>query len=414
MKGRLKIVLAILAATLSISCGKKQETVKQPAPVVGGVRVEAVAASPVEDAYEATGTVRSKTTSVIAAQVMGSVVAIHVHEGDLVRAGQVLVEIDGREARTQVVRAQAGVREAQNALDEVDRNIRAAESGKAAAAANRALAASTLSRYQKLYERGSVSPQEYDEVKTKADVANAEALRAERMVQSLAARRNQVLARIDQARADVSGAQVGVGYSRITSPINGIVVSKQADVGYMAVPGAPLLTIESNSNYRIEASVEESQIGKTQQGAPAKVRIDALGGRELTGVVDEIVPASDPQSRSYTVKITIPSEAAGVVRSGLFGKVRFVTGRAEAVTIPQKSIVERGQLTSVYVVDQAGVARLRLIQTGKSYGDRVEVLSGLSAGEQIVIEGVETVQDGSRVREAAPGQEAAQSTLPGK
>jgi len=417
MRWKLKIILVGLIAALLISCSKKQETAKQTTPVVKGIRVETVQASPVDDSYEATGTVRSRTTSVIAAKVMGSIVAMHVNEGDQVRAGQVLVEIDSRDARTGVVRAQAGVREAQNALDEVDRNTRAAESGKAAADANKSLAASTLSRYQKLFERGSVSPQEFDEVKTSYEVAEAESRRAERMIQSLNARRNQVIARIDQAKADVTGAQVGVGYSRITSPINGVVVLKQADVGYMATPGSPLLTIESSSSYRLEASVEESQIGKIRQGAPARVRIDALGGGEMTGVVDEIVPASDPLSRSYTVKITIPSESAGggtpPVRSGLFGKVRFVTGQAEALTIPLKAILERGQLAGVYVVDAAGIAHLRIVKTGKTYGEHVEVLSGLSAGEQIVTEGVDAVSDGSRVREVTPGQDTARSTQPG-
>ena len=417
MRWKLNIILIGLFAALLISCGKKREIAKQIAPVVQGVRVETVQTSPIEDSYEATGTVRSRTTSVIAAKVMGSITAMHVHEGDRVRAGQVLVEIDSRDARTGVVRAQAGVREAQNGLDEVDRNIRAAESGKAAADANKSLAASTLNRYQKLFERGSVSPQEFDEVKTRYEVAEAESRRAERMIQSITARRNQILARIDQAKADVSGAQVGVGYSRITSPINGIVVLKQADVGYMATPGAPLLTIESSSNYRLEAAVEESQIGKIRQGAAARVQIDTLGGGEMSGVVDQIVPASDPQSRSYTVKITIPSEAVGggtsPVRSGLFGKVRFVTGQAEALIIPLKAILERGQLAGVYVVDAAGVAHLRLVKTGKTYGEQVEVLSGLSAGEQIVTEGVGAVSDGSRVREAAPGQDTARSTQPG-
>lgn len=414
MRDKLKIVLALFILIPAISCGKKQESAKSQSTVVRGVRIETVRASQVEDSYEATGTVRSKTRSVISSKVMGGIVAMRVHEGDPVRAGQVLVEIDSRDAGTEVKRARAGLRESQDALDEVDRSIRAAESKKQAAEANRTLASSTLSRYQKLFERGSVSPQEFDEVRTRYEVAAAEAQTAGRMAESLSARRNQMLARIDQAKADVTGAQINVGYSRITSPISGIVVSKQADVGYMAAPGAPLLTIESNSSYRLETSVEESQIGKIQQGALARVFIDALGEHEMTGVVDEIVPASDPASRSYTVKIRIPTEVSEggspSVRSGLFGKARFVTGQEQALTIPQSSIVERGQLSGVYVVDAAGVARLRLIKTGRIYGDRVAVLSGLTEGEEIVTEGVETVSDGSRVREDKAIQNTAQRT----
>ena len=198
-------------------------------------------------------------------------------------------------------------------------------------------------------------------------------------------------------------------YSRIAAPINGVVVSRQADVGYMAAPGAPLLTIESGSDYRLEAAVQESQINKIHLRDQVRVQIDALGQQELAGIVVEIVPASDPASRTYLVKISIapPGGNQQIIRSGLYGKARFITGQTQAITIPRKAVVERGQLTSVYVVDQSGIARMRLVKTGKTYSDRVEVLSGLKEGEQIVVDGVAAVNDGSRVREAAPGLPAA-------
>jgi RND family efflux transporter MFP subunit len=184
-----------------------------------------------------------------------------------------------------------------------------------------------------------------------------------------------------------------------------VVVSRQADVGYMAAPGAPLLTIESGGDYRLEAAVEESQINKIHQGDQVRVQIDALGQQELAGTVVEIVPASDPGSRTYLVKISIALPGGGqqIIRSGLYGKARFVTGQTQAIIIPRPALVERGQLTSVFVVDQSGTARMRLVKTGKTYSDRVEVLSGLKEGEQIVVDGLAAVNDGSRVRSAAPG-----------
>jgi RND family efflux transporter MFP subunit len=225
------------------------------------------------------------------------------------------------------------------------------------------------------------------------------------MVQSLQAKRRQALARIDQAKADVAGSQVYSSYSRIAAPIDGVVVSRQADVGYMAAPGAPLLTIENVSDYRLEAAVRESQINRIHLRDQVRVQIDALGQQELPGTVVEIVPAADPASRTYLVKISIvlPVGSQQIIRSGLYGKARFITGQMQAMTIPRKAVVERGQLTSVYVVDQSGIARTRLVQTGKIYNDRVEVLSGLREGEQIVTEGVANVNDGNRVREATPG-----------
>ena len=151
------------------------------------------------------------------------------------------------------------------------------------------------------------------------------------------------LARIEQARADVSGSQVYSRFTRIVAPINGVVVSRQADVGYMAAPGTPLLTIESGGDYRLEAAVQESQINKIQLGNPVRVQIDALGQQELAGTVVEIVPASDPASRTYLVKISIavPGGNQQIIRSGLYGKARFVTGQTQAITIPRQAVVER-------------------------------------------------------------------------
>ena len=405
MKYVLTFAVVILALAGASSCARKQERATTAAPIVQGAKIETVSQQPVDETYEAVGTVRAKISSIVSSKVMGSIVAMKVREGDTVRAGQVLVEIDSREARIQTQKSGAGLVEMHGALDEVNRSIKAAESGQTAAEANRRLAASTFRRYQQLLERQSISPQEFDEVRARHEMADAEAETAGRMRQSLEAKRRQVLARIDQAKADVAGSQVYSSFARIAAPITGVVVSRQADVGYMAAPGTPLLTIESGTDYRLEAAVQESQINKIHLRDHVQVRIDALGQQELAGTVVEIVPAADPASRTYLVKISIalPSGNQQIIRSGLYGKARFITGQMQAMTIPRKAVVENGQLTSVFVVDQSGIARLRLVKAGKTYADRIEVLSGLKEGEQIVVDGLAAVNDGSRVREAAPG-----------
>ena len=393
------IIFVVLASLLMISCSRKAEP-GQPAAIVSGLKMETLQASQVDDYYEAVGTVQAKNRSVVAAKVMGNILALHVREGDTVRAGQTLVEIDNRDAGIQLQKTQAGMREIQDSLEEVERNIRAAESGRAAAQANESLAKSTFQRYEKLYERHSVSPQEFDEVRAKYEVAKAESERADRLLQAAAARRNQVNARIDQAKADVANARVSVGYSRIAAPIGGVVVSKQADVGYLATPGMPLLTIENSASYQLHAAVEESKLGTIRLNDQVQVSLEALANTELKGTVEEIVPAADPATRSYIVKIALPSNDDTHLRSGLYGKARFVTGQRKILSIPQTAVTQQGQLTGVFVVDPSGVALLRLIKTGRTVGDRIEVLSGLSEGEQIVSEGVASLRDGVRVREA--------------
>ncbi len=387
---------------LTASCGKKEETVVKKPTVLQGVKIETVKQSSVGEDYEAVGTVRSITTSVLSSKTVGNVVAVQVREGDRVRTGQLLIEIDDRDARAQLQKSQAGLREVQNALEEIEQNIRAADSAREAAEAGRNLAQATFNRYRALLEEKSVSQQEFDEVEAKLRIAGAEVDRAERMLQALMAKKSQILARIDQAKADITSAQIYVGYGRITSPMNGVVTARQAEVGLLAAPGVPLFTIEDNSHYRLEASVEDSMLKGIRLQTPVLVSIDAVGPQKFPCKVTEIVPASDPGSRSATVKIDL-LDGKGVpihpsaLRSGLFGKAHFPVGQKQILKIPQKAILQQGQLVSVFFVDSANILRLRLIKTGKQYGDQVEVLSGLNDGDRIIVEGVEKAKEGDRV-----------------
>lgn len=387
--------IAIVAMSVfAAGCGKQPQVAAEKPPVVKGIKLEPVAFATIDDYYEATGTVRSGTATVLSARAMGVVTSLRVREGDRVRAGQALIEIDNRESAAQLQKAQAGLREAQDAQTEVDRSIGAAQAARAAAEANKQLAATTLARYQNLLDRKSVSPQEFDEVKARYQVAEAENDRAEKTLQVLAAKKSQTIARMDQAKADITGAQVQVGYARILSPINGIVTARHADVGTMATPGAPLLTVEDDGHYRLEAAVEESQTRNIRLNAQARVTIDAIG-EEMNGKVVEIVPTADPASRSYTVKIQLPARLG--VRTGMFGKARFPHGQRRVMMIPRAALSERGQLTGVYAVDSAGIARLRLVTIGKRDGERIEILSGLNEGDRVVADATTLPREGSKV-----------------
>jgi len=396
------LLLGVLAIAVS-ACGKKEEaTPPEKILAVKGVREETLKPSTRADFYEAVGTVRSRTTSVLSSRVMGNVLALHVQEGDSVKAGQLLIEIDDRPLQIQLRKAQAVLREIQDRMDEVERDIQAAESSKAAAEAEQNLSLTTYHRYKTLLEKKSVSQQEFDQAEARYRARTADLGRTRAQIQSYLARREQTLAKMEQAKAEITQAELSVSYARIQSPISGVVAAKQTEVGVLATPGASLLTIEDNARYRLEAVVEEAMIGKIRPGQSVGVSIEALGLMEWGGKVVEISPVSDPGSRSLIVKIDLVlKETKGhrqaLLRSGLFGKARFLSGERTILSIPVKAILLRGQLQGVYVVDATNIARLRLIQTGKSYGDRVEVLSGLREGERILVEGLERVQDGSRI-----------------
>ncbi len=161
----------------------------------------------------------------------------------------------------------------------------------------------------------------------------------------------------------------------------------------MAAPGAPLLTIEREGAYRLEASVDESRLPFVKAGQTVDVALESLD-RRLTARVSEIVPAVDAASRAYIVKIDLP--AVPNLRSGEFGRAWFPMGARNVVTIPLAALVERGQLQSVFVIED-GCARTRLVTTGERGPNGVEVLSGLSGGEKLVSPVPPGLADGARV-----------------
>ena len=264
------IIATILLVLFVTGCGRREEGVTGKPITIQGAKIETIKLSPVEEDYEAVGTVRSKTTSILSSNTVGSILAVHVREGDRVQIGQLLIEIDDRDSQSQLQKAEAGLREVREGLEEIEQNIHAAEAARGAAEAGRSLALATFNRYKALLEQKSASPQEFDEVQAKMKIAEAEADRAGRMLQALLAKKSQVLARVEQAKADVTRAQIYVGYGRIASPMHVVVVSKQAEIGLLAAPGVPLMTVEDNSRYRLEVSVEDSMLGKIRlrrQGA---------------------------------------------------------------------------------------------------------------------------------------------------
>ena len=358
-----------LAAVLSAACGSEPE---ESAPVAqADLQTTEVELTTIPERYEALGTVRSTTRSTIASKLMGTVMSVAVNEGDRVRKGQILLEIDAREVDAQIRKADAG-------LDEVERAIQSMQAALSSAEANLNLATATYRRYEALRERRSVSPQEFDEVEARYKAAQAERTRVSSQLEGLHAKRQQAL-------ADVSTARTYGTWARITSPIDGVVTAKHVDVGDQASPGMPLVQIDDPSSYRLDVQVDESRLPYIQIGDPVPVWIESSDLR-TTGSVQAVAPAVDPSTRSALVKIDLP-EMTGL-QSGMFARAWFSVGERQALVVPTSSITRRGQLEGVYVLDDAGGAQFRLIRTGESSGEETEVLSGISAGDKVVIGGL--------------------------
>lgn len=392
-----RAALLLLAAAVLAACGKEPgRPAEAPEPkVVRDVSVGIVTTAEVEELAEVTGTVKSRTSTTLSSKIVGKILAIHAREGSDVQAGQLLVELDDQDIAAQVRRAQAGLREAESAIPQLDRAIAAAAAAQAAAEAQRDLAAATLARYQRLLDRKAVAPQEYDQVAARHKAAVAEVERALAEGQALQAKHQQIQARIEAARAEVASARVMQGYARIAAPISGVVTLKHADVGSLAAPGVPLLTLEDNRRYWLELSVPDSQAGRIRRGQSLTIQIEAAG-LSASAPVSEILPAADPATRTTLVRLDLPASAR--LRSGLFGRAWVPVGRRQAIQVAREAVVERGQLQGVYVVGQDGIARFRLVRAGPARQNVVEILSGLTGGEQVVLTGTERVSDGTRIQ----------------
>ncbi len=347
---------SLLAASTALAAGcHGGESAPTPAPIQT-VQAQVVQSQEqqVPVSLRSTGTVHARETAVVSAQVMGRIQQVLVHAGDSVRAGQTLVVLDDAALRSQLEQAQAGVKAAQHA--------------QAAAQTNAALAASTLDRYKQLESQKSVSPQEMDEVSRRAEAAAAgvEAVRAQ----------------TDAARAQESGARTMLGYTHLVAPFAGVVTARMADPGTMAAPGVPLLQVDQATALQLQATVDESVIGAIHKGMKVQVAVDGGASTDLAGTVSEIVPAADPSSHSFLVKIDLP--ASPQLRAGMYGTAEFANGVRQAILIPRSAVVVRGSLSCVYVLDGQGIAQLRTLTLGAPQGNLVEVLSGASSGEKLV------------------------------
>lgn len=369
LKAFAMIAMVAALAAVSTSCTSERREAR-PVEQLTGVAVISVAETSLADEMEAVGTIRAAETAQLSAQMMGNVVSVHVREGDRVKRGQVLIVLDDSQPRAALDRAQAAVS--------------AADHHAAAADSDYGLAQSTMKRYEELYNKKSVSPQEFDEVRARAQGANARL----RMANS-----EQV-----EAKAALAQARTALDYTRVRAPFDGVVTERKVDPGALASPGMPLLTIEGVGRYRLEADVDETSLRDVKIGGVVRTQVDALGGEgeAIQGKVTQIVPAADPASRSFIVKIEIP-QAAGL-HSGLFGRAYFRRGERDSLVVPQSAIVDRGQMQGVFVLGPDQVASLRYVTLGRAAGNQqVEVLSGLQPGETLVLSPAQRDLAGKRI-----------------
>jgi RND family efflux transporter MFP subunit len=374
-----------LAASGVSACGGSTHVAQTGAQAPIPVTVVRVAVVDIAERLEAGGAVEAQESASISSRIVATITGVRVKAGDRVRAGEVLVTLDAGDVAEHTHQARARAVAAEKALVQ-------ARADQSAAEAEHRLAAAWQTRIAALHARNSATAQERDE--------------ADARLAAAAARLAGAHARIEAADADLAAARAAVGvaaatesFTTLRAPFAGLVTERFSDPGNLAAPGVPLLRIESGGARQVVVRVDEARAAYVHPGDRVNVGIEAVDehaedGRSVEAVVAEVARAVTVDQRTFTVKVTIPPTVTA--RSGSFARVWFRGARRRALLVPADAIQRRGQVSSVYVV-QDGMARLRLIQVGTSSPEGVEVLAGLDAGESIVTSPPPRLVDGAAV-----------------
>jgi RND family efflux transporter MFP subunit len=397
-------VLAVAGLALALSavaCSKPEPARPAPAAAVP-VTVVTTATEDLADVIETGGVVRARVTATIVSRIMAEVQAISAVPGQRVSAGQTLVRLDARDLQANQLRAVAAQASARHGMALAEADLQAAD-------AALALAKVTHQRFTDLRARNSATQQELDE-------ATAGLRAAESRRRAAEARIAEATAGIDAAAAAATSAAVALSYATLQAPFDGVVTEKHIEPGNMASPGQPLLTVEDTRSFRLEVRLDESRAALVQPGTAVAVGLDSAsapqgGGTTVNGRVAEISRVLSPGSYDFLVKIDLPAGSAGL-RSGMYGRALLTSNPHRGIAVPSTSVIRRGQLAFVYVVDADGTAHLRMVNAGDPLGGRMEIRAGLVAGERVVVAPPDTLVDGSKVVATAAVPDAGAARQP--
>lgn len=334
------IAVAVLLGIGTMSFGKSRQEHK-PAQEESSTPVSVMTVEPrkIDAMVSAAGALSSRNTSVLSSKVMGKVVELAVNEGDQVARGRLLMKIESGEIAAQAYQAQAAYNNAKLHFD----------------------------RIKTLFDEKASTQVEMD----------------------------QATLGLESAKAGLNAAKAMESYTTITAPISGQIVEKKINLGEMALPGQPILKIEDNRALRLEATLKEQDLRFVRAGQAVTVRIDALPDKEIRGRVAQVVPASDIRTHSFIVKVDIPSDKSLI--TGMYGKAFFSMGKREAILVPRSAVVEMGGLTGLYIISAEGNAVFQMVQLGDPQGESIEAVTGLKAGDRVVVSRHESSIDGRKV-----------------
>ena len=302
------------------------------------ISMAAVEKKQVDDILAWPGTVRSRTVASIASKTTARIIEIKVNAGDKVKKGDVIARLDERDVKAQENAALAAL---------------------AGAHAQASRAQADEQRTRSLYSKEAATREDFDAV---------------------VARAKETQAGVSQATGTVSEIRSHLADTLLVAPFDGTVVKRLKELGDMGLPGMPIVTLQTPQGLRLEADVPSTCAGRYSIGMNVNVRIDTLG-QNTSAQIDEMSPEVDPQTRTQLIKIALPAMAG--LQPGYFGWLEQACGQHEALLIPADAVQHIGQLEVVKVVSE-GRQLMRHIRTGKTFGEQIEVISGLHAGESVI------------------------------
>lgn len=338
------------------SCGDapKQQT-EDNRPTVS-VQVNTVSSQDNQGFLTASGVVEAINSTTLSTRMMGFVDKVHVNVGDKVTKGQLLVSINNSDLSAKQAQASAGISEAQAAFDNAEKDY---------------------NRFKSLFEDNSATRKELDDMRANYNMAKA---------------------RLDGAKGMGSEVSSQFAYSDLRAPFNGVVTSRMIEVGDMANPGVPLLSVEEPGSYEVVASIPESEIAKVKSGTEVKVFVRSLQA-EVKGKVTEVSTSARNTGGQYLVKIVLDKTDSNIL-SGMYATVQFPvesSNDSSAILIPTSALVHKGELTGIYTVSESNTAILRWLRLGRVYGENVEVLSGLGADEKYIVSAEAKLTNGAKL-----------------
>lgn len=411
------ILVAVLSIFLLSACNNtKKNSDDAQKPVV----VQKVTQGTMKSSIDYTGNLSAIHDAKVFAKVAGKVEAIYFDEGDRVRKGDLLIKLEDRDLVAQVNQAKAALEMALARLNQAkagrdlqsvstSTQIQQARNAQIQAQATWELADKDMQRMKNLFIKGAISRQTLDQAEMQEKVARKQLDSAQeglKLAQAQVAQNNIRREDIEVAKAGVAQAQAALqqaqtqwGYTELRSPLDGVVVGKGIKVGELVMMGGgtPLMEIVDNRSIDAEFQAAEKDLSYLKEGRAVNVQVDALKDGNFKGVITRVIPAVDNQSRSFKVKVAMPNQGEQL-KSGMFAQISLITyENPQALLVPREAVLKRDGKTVVFVMNN-GRAEMKEVKTGVYDNKNYEIVSGLAAGEILIIEGQHVLNDGDDVR----------------